>query len=173
VFTKDTLDKLGESFIINTLLLDFPEQTDEDPMKIPTQLPATVIKSLAAYAETGVVPNPFLYENRVDGIPPDNLLQYLGIDDGHKIDEGPDADPINDLDEEERSLLDHYKRRDQANSEGSQDSEGYFTYSNFDNSCDHDDYRDYDYETDVYYETYDDHYDDFDDDFDDVFDDDA
>jgi hypothetical protein len=126
-FTKDALDKLGDSFIINIIRLDFPESPDGSSAKIPTVLPATVLEELTKYAETGVVPNPFLYENRVDTISPGDLLKYLGIE-GHPIDEGSDHDLKDDLDDEDKLLLDYYERRDQCKERDDDDYDEYDDY---------------------------------------------
>jgi hypothetical protein len=52
------------------------------------------------------LPNPYLFENRVDGVSPDTLLEFLGIGAlDVEVEEGEDNDPEDDWTEEDLHYL--------------------------------------------------------------------
>ena len=113
-FGEKTLKSLGPDFIINVLTGDLGATED---VPIPTILPATILKALAAYIENGTVPNPYLVENRVEDIPPGTLLEYLGIED-KEVCAGDDYDCADDLSQEELDQLRENKIRARGRAHG-------------------------------------------------------
>jgi hypothetical protein len=113
LFTKETLVALGPQFIINVDLASASDSACASTGAIPTVLSANVLKELTKFDETREAPNPYLAKNRVDKIPPGDLLDFLGIDD-KPVDEGPDHDFADDYDDSDREEMQHKRLRERG-----------------------------------------------------------
>lgn len=106
-FDATTLEELGQDCYINFLIrCNKIVVGATPPEEVHTSLPAPIVTALSQFSECRKLPNPYLFENRVDGVSPDTLLEFLGIGAlDVEVEEGEDNDPEDDWTEEDLHYL--------------------------------------------------------------------